>query len=38
MLRNLGRLISEAINDANYLSCVIHGRTVNRVGKDVIIN
>ena len=31
------RLISEGITDANHLACVIHGRTVNRVGKDTII-
>lgn len=31
------RLISEGITDANHLACVIHGRTVNRVGKETII-
>lgn len=31
------RLISEGVTDANRLVGVIHGRTVNRVGKDTII-
>lgn len=31
------RLLSEGITDPNHLVCVIHGRTVNRVGKDTII-
>lgn len=31
------RLISEGITDANHLASVIHGRTVNRVGKETII-
>lgn len=31
------RLLSEGITDANQLATVIHGRTVNRVGKDTII-
>lgn len=31
------RLISEGITDAGRLARVIHGRTVNRVGKDTII-
>lgn len=30
------RLISQGVTDANHLACVIHGRTVNRVGKDTI--
>lgn len=31
------RLLSQGITDPNHLVCVIHGRTVNRVGKDTII-
>lgn len=31
------RLLSEGITDPNHLACVIHGRTVNRVGKGTII-
>lgn len=35
--REVVRLLSEGITDANRLVCVIHGRTVKRVGKDTII-
>jgi len=35
--RDVVRLISEGVTDANPLASVIHGRTVNRVGKDTII-
>ena len=31
------RLLSDGVTDATTLSGVIHGRTVNRVGKDVIV-
>lgn len=35
--RKVVRLIAEGITDANHLASVIHGRTVNRVGKETII-
>ena len=36
--KDVVRLLSEGITDANHLACVIHGRTVNRVGKDTIVD
>lgn len=35
--REVVRLISEGVTDANHLASVIHGCTINRVGKDIII-
>lgn len=35
--KDVVRLISEGVTDANHLAGVIHGRTVNRVGKETII-
>lgn len=35
--KDVVRLLSEGITDANHLACVIHERTVNRVGKDTIV-
>lgn len=35
--REVVRLLSEGIRDPNELLKVIHGRTVNRVGKDIIL-